>query len=199
MGLFFNGGGSGPGAGPDCESGDTCDSCDEAFLLWCSPPWPTNGTTGGGSGSNAPNNPTQPTACQQTVLNAVNNQFGTNLSASNISSTSDPNPQPGGQVNVNFSINGGLTATQFNAIQTGRYAPSGFWGVLTGYGPSLHVVAAPSGLDLNTLTFSNSNVGGVYSASFTAHIDSAWADNPIGPLLHWFIDILGAKSRNPCP
>ncbi|MGA2988458.1 MAG: hypothetical protein ABSG32_32215, partial [Terriglobia bacterium] len=63
----------------------------------------------------------------------------------------------------------------------------------------LHVVAAPSGLDLNTLTFSNSNVGGVYSASFTAHIDSAWADNPIGALLHWFIDILGAKSRNPCP
>jgi hypothetical protein len=132
-------------------------------------------------------------------LNAVNNQFDTSLTADNVLPTSDPNQQPGGQVNVNFGVNWGLGATQFNAIQSGRYAPSGIWGVLTGYGPSLHVVAGPSGLDPNTMTFGNSNLGGMYSVGFTAHIDSAWADNPIGFLLHLFIDIFGSKSRHPCP
>lgn len=45
----------------------------------------------------------------------------------------------------------------------------------------------------------NSNIGGMYSATFTAHIDSAWADNPVDALLHLFIDVLGHNSRNPCP
>jgi hypothetical protein len=49
------------------------------------------------------------------------------------------------------------------------------------------------------MTFSNSNIGGMYSVNFTAHIDSAWADNPIGFLLHLFLDVFGAKSRKPCP
>lgn len=147
----------------------------------------------------AANNSTQPTACQQTVLNAVNNQFGTNLNANSILPSSDPGLQPGGQVNVDFGASSGLTPTQFNAIQPGRYAPSGFWGALTGYGPSLHVVASPSGLDPNAPMFANSNVGGAYSVSFTAHIDSAWGNNPIGFILHLFIDVFGSKSRKPCP
>jgi phospholipase D-like protein/type III restriction/modification enzyme restriction subunit len=37
------------------------------------------------------------------------------------------------------------------------------------------------------------------SATFTAHIDSAWADNLVGALLHLFIDVFGHNSRNPCP
>ena len=142
----------------------------------------------------------QPTACQQAVLNAVNSQFGTNLTAQNILPSSDPNPTPGGgQVNVDISVNSGLSPAQFNAIQPGRYAPPGPLGMLTGYGPSLHVVAGPSRLDSTALTFANSNVGGMYSATFTAHIDSAWADNPVGALFHLFIDVLGHNSRNPCP
>ncbi len=156
-------------------------------------------STGGLFNIFAPNNPTQPTACQQTVLNTVNNQFGINGNASNILPSSNPLPAAGGEVNVNFSFSSGLTVTQFNAIQAGRYAPGGFWGWVTGYGPSLHVVAGPSGLDQTAMTFSNSNVGGNYSAVFTAHIDSAWADNPIGALLHWIIDVLGHGTRNPCP
>jgi hypothetical protein len=68
-----------------------------------------------------------------------------------------------------------------------------------GYGPSLHVVAGPSSLDSTALAFTNSNFGGTYSASFTAHIDSAWASNPIGALLHLIIDVLGHNTRNPCP
>jgi RHS repeat-associated protein len=153
---------------------------------------------GGTSWDAANNGQPQPqlTQCQQTVLNAVNSQFGTNAA---VLPSSDPGVQPGGQVNVDFGVNSGLTPAQFNSIQPGRYAPSGFWGALTGYGPSLHVVAAPSGLDPNAMTFTNSNVGGAYSVSFTAHIDSAWADNPIGFLLHLFIDVFGSKSRKPCP
>ncbi len=139
------------------------------------------------------------TPCQQKVLNAVNKQFGTNGNASDVSPSSNPLPASGGEVNVNFNFNSGLTATQFNAIQPGRYAPAGFWGWLTGYGPSLHVVAGPSSLDTTAMTFANSNVGGNLSASFTAHIDSAWAYNPIGALLHWKIDVRGHATRNPCP
>ncbi len=94
-------------------------------------------------------------------------------------------------------INGtGLTASQFNSIQTGR-SPNGFFGAVFGYGPSLHI-AGPAPLDPNAV-FSNSNIGGVTSVTFTAHIDSAWAYNPIGALFHYFIDVRGQQTRNPCP
>jgi hypothetical protein len=123
------------------------------------------------------------------VLNAVNNQFpGANLNAGNILPSSFPDPQQGGQINVNF---GNFGPGQFAGIHAGRYAPGGFIGFVTGYGPSLHVVSAPTSLDPTALNFSQT--------SFTAHIDSAWANNPIGALLHWIIDVLGAKTRNPCP
>jgi hypothetical protein len=56
----------------------------------------------------------------------------------------------------------------------------------------------PAPLDQNAI-FSNSNIGGLTSVTFTAHIDSAWAYNPIGALLHWIIDVLGSNTRNPCP
>jgi hypothetical protein len=148
----------------------------------------------------APNSPAQLTTCQQTILNAVNNQFGTNLTAQNVLPTSDPNPTAGGgQVNVNFGGGFGLSASQFNAIQSGRYAPPGFFGFITGYGPSLHVVSGPSGLDPTAGTFQTSNIGGLTSFGFTAHIDSAWAYNPFGAFLHWLIDVRGHGShRNPC-
>jgi len=166
----------------------------------CDGPPPPGPQNPGGPPSDVPaSTSNQLTSCQQTVLDAVNNQFGTDLNANNVLPTSNPNLQPGGQVNVNFGVNWGLSATQFNTIQPGRYAPSGFWGVLTGYGPSLHVVASPSGLDPDTMTFGSSNFGGLYSVGFTAHIDSAWADNPFGFFLHLFIDVFGSKSRKPCP
>jgi RHS repeat-associated protein len=94
---------------------------------------------------------------------------------------------------------GGGGGAQFNSIQPGRYAPPGLLGVLTGYGPSLHVVGGSSGLDPNALPFTNSNIGSVYSDAFTVHIDSAWADNPIGAILHGIFDVLGSSTRNPCP
>jgi hypothetical protein len=133
-------------------------------------------------------------------LNAINSQFGTNLTAANILPTSDPNPQTnGGQVNTNFGVVAGLSAAQFNAIQSGRYAPPGVFGFLTGYGASLHVVAGPSGLDPSANMFGSSNIGGMYSVGFTAHFDSAWANNPLGALLHYLIDVRGhGAHRQPC-
>lgn len=146
-----------------------------------------------------PNSPTtSPTPCQQAVLNAVNNMAGTNANGSNILPGSPTGRQSGGQVNVNIGMTG-LTASQFNALQPGRYAPAGFLGVITGYGPSLHIVAGPTSLDPTALPFDNMNNGGTTSVFFTAHIDSAWADNPLGALFHWIMDVLGKGSRNPCP
>jgi len=156
-----------------------------------------NGAPGFGPDPGVPP-PPQPD-CQSRILNAVNNQFGTNLDQSNILPSTSLARQPGGQVNLDLSVSGGLTPTQFNAIQAGRYAPPGLLGVLTGYGPSLHVVGGPSGLDPNALTFTNSNIGSVYSDTFTVHIDSAWADNPIGAILHGIIDVLGSSTRPSCP
>ena len=48
-------------------------------------------------------------------------------------------------------------------------------------------------------TFQNSNTGGFLSVTFTAHIDSAFAFNPIGAVIHLFRDVFGSKSRHPCP
>jgi len=142
--------------------------------------------------------PSAPPDCISVILKAINSQFGTDLTIADVSTGTSTDPQEGGQVNLDIgSMN--LTGTQFNAIQPGRYPPSSIWGRISGYGPSLHVVDAPSDLDPNVLTFTNVNDGGVYTVSFTAHIDSAWADNPLGALFHWVSDVLGANTRNPCP
>jgi RHS repeat-associated protein len=135
--------------------------------------------------------PKKQQTCQDAILNAVNNQFGTNFTAADVQSTFTN----GGAVNL--VINGtGLPASQFNSIQTGR-SPNGFLGAVIGYGPSLHI-AGPAPLDPSAV-FNSSNIGGATSVTFTAHIDSAWAYNPIGALLHYFIDVRGQATRNPCP
>ncbi len=150
------------------------------------------GPVGTGGAADAPNNgPPNQNACTAPILNAVNNNYGTNFDPSNVQSTFTN----GGAFNLN--INGsGLPASQFNAIQTGR-SPNGFWGAIIGYGPSLHITG-PAALNPNAV-FSNSNIGGATSVTFTAHIDSAWAYNPIGALLHYVIDVRGQATRNPCP
>lgn len=91
----------------------------------------------------------------------------------------------------------GLPAAQFNSIQTGRYPVSPVtW--LIGYGPTLHI-AGPAPLD-PTAVFVNSNVGGATSVLFTAHIDTSFAYNPIGALIHLIRDVLNVGGpRNPCP
>ncbi len=105
----------------------------------------------------------------------------------------------GGAVNLDLNV-ANLSTAQFNAINPGRYAPSGFWGKITGYGPSLHLPSGPgNGLPSQdspqTLVFTKSDG----SVSTSAHIDSAWANNPIGGVIHVGVDVLGANTRNPCP
>ena len=137
--------------------------------------------------------PAQNAGCTQPILNAVNKQFGTSFTANNVQG--DPFPNGGG---TNLIIVGaGLSAAQFNSIQTGRYPLSPLtW--LIGYGPTLHITG-PTFFDPPPATFQNSNVGGATSVTFTAHIDTSFAYNPIGALIHLFRDLLHIGGpRKPC-
>ncbi len=131
-------------------------------------------------------------ACQEKVLGDVNRQFGTSFTDANVSVAAIA--PGGGEFNVTISATA-LSASQFNAIDTGRYAS--VFTMLTGIGDSLHV-AGPSSLDPGA-TFSKSNVGGATAVVFTAHLDSGYAYNPFGALQHLVTDVLGHGSRNPCP
>lgn len=129
--------------------------------------------------------------CAPSVLRAVNQTAGTNLTSADV----QRDFTNGGAANLVLGANN-LPAAQFNAIQPGR-RPLSLVTTLFGYGPTLHI-AGPGFFDPNAV-FSNSNNGGTTSVTFTAHIDSAFAYNPIGAVLHLFLDIFGAGSRNPCP
>lgn len=129
------------------------------------------------------------TTCQLKVLMAVNSRFpATHLTPANVAPTSSAERR-GNEANVNFTG----TAEQFASLSSGRYAPRRplLIALLIGYGPSLHIVKRPTLLDRTALRFSRT--------AFTAHLDSAWADTPIGTVLHFLIDVLRPKARNPCP
>jgi hypothetical protein len=131
----------------------------------------------------------QPSACQVKVLNAVNSRFpDAHLTLANLL-PGDPHDRRLSLTNVNF----GGTPRQLASLSSGRYAPHrhALLGFLIGYGPSLHIVSRPTWLDPHALVFS--------TTSFTAHLDSAWADHPIGVFLHLVIDVLRPRRRNPCP
>jgi len=129
--------------------------------------------------------------CQPVILSAVNNQFGTNFTGANVQSFFTN----GGALNLVITGTG-LTAPQFNSIHTGRF-PSSVLGAITGHGPSLHITGQTP-LDPGAV-FNKRNIGGVTTVTFTAHIDSAYAYNPLGALAHLFTDVLGSGTRNPCP
>jgi RHS repeat-associated protein len=179
------------GPGSVVEDGG-CFGCGTGFDLFGS-------TDGGSDASMPPENETQPpqtTACTTTILSAVNSQFGTNATPANVINTSSSGQGAGGQATNLQILLAGLPAGQFNSIQPGRYPLSPLtW--LTGYGPTLHVTGQTP-FD-PTASFSNSNVGGITSVNFTAHIDSAFAYNPFGALFHLFIDFLHIGGpRKPC-
>jgi len=184
--------------GDDCDESDDDDgTCDADF---CANGYAVSDGDGGAGNdegnddsddddSDSQNNDTPP--CQAVILSAVNNQFGTNFTNSSVQSTFTN----GGAFNL--VINGtGLTPSQFNSIQPGRF-PNGLIGIITGSGKSLHITGQTT-LD-PTAIFTKSNNGGVTSVIFTAHIDSAFAYNPIGALLHYLKDVQGQATRNPCP
>jgi RHS repeat-associated protein len=138
--------------------------------------------------------PAQQNACTQTVLGAVNSQFGTNFTDS--SDTVLQGWQNGSAYNL-LITGAGLPAAQFNAVRTGRY-PLNWWSYLIGYGPTLHITGQTY-FNPPPAEFYNVNNGGATQVTFTGHIDSAFLFNPIGALIHLFRDVLGLGGPHPCP
>lgn len=160
---------------------------------------PGTGGRNGGSPTPKPTAAPQPNTaqtkvCTEPILSAVNNQFGTNFTPNNVVFPFQP---PGGAVNLNI-VGGGLPYSLFNAIHTGRY-PLNWWSYIAGYGPTLHITGRTH-YDPPPAVFQNLNVGDATAVLFTAHIDTAFAYNPIGFLIHLFRDVwhIGGP-RNPCP
>jgi len=133
--------------------------------------------------------PTQPTVCQVKVLNALNTRFpDANLTAANIV----PETLIDRRFAVaNVTIRG--SEAQLAKVNKGRFLPHkhAFFGILIGYGPSLHIVSKPSFLDPHALAYTKT--------LFTAHLDSAWPNTPVGLFVHFVLDVIRPKSRNPCP
>ena len=133
----------------------------------------------------------RPQPCEQQNLNAVNNQFGTGFTTSNVEGMfqySTGAPAGTGTLNLGISV---PSQYQSNGISPGRY-PVNWWTYIIGYGPTLHIPAVPAGMDSSqTLFFSN--------GQFTEHLDSAFLYNPFGALLHLLKDVLGIGGNPPCP
>jgi hypothetical protein len=127
--------------------------------------------------------------CQANVLNATNNQFGTDYTSANVSSTfqySTGAPPGAGTLNLNIT---GSTA----GVSPGYY-PVNWWTYVIGYGPTLHAVSGPGGnggLDSGqTLQFT--------PAQATFHIDSGFPYNPIGLFFHWLLNMTKAGGYPGC-
>jgi hypothetical protein len=136
----------------------------------------------------------QQNACSATILNAVNNQFGTNFTSKDVQGNGWAN---GGGTNINI-LGTNLPAAQFNSLQTGRY-PLNWYTYLIGYGSTLHITGTTR-LDPLPAFFASRNVGGQTSVLFTAHTDTSLAYSPIGFLIHWFRDMLHIGGpRAQCP
>jgi RHS repeat-associated protein len=128
-------------------------------------------------GLGAPNNGQEPPpACQAKILNATNNQFGTNYTNSNVTSTFNYSTGAGpGQGTLNLNISGSTAG-----VSTGYY-PVHWWTYAIGFGPTLHVVGGDVLDSPQTLQF-GPNQG-------TFHIDSGFPYNPIGAFAHWLLNM----------
>lgn len=130
-----------------------------------------------------------PPACQAKILNATNNQFGTNYTNSNVTNTFNYSTGAGpGQGTLNLNINGSTAGV------TPGYYPIHWWTYVIGYGSTLHAVSGPGGnggLDSQqTLPF-GPNQG-------TFHIDSGFPYNPIGLFFHWLLNMTKAGGYPQC-
>jgi hypothetical protein len=158
---------------------------------------PGSGSGGGGGTSTQTPSKTTPTTppylvdpCTSTVLNALNQRFGSNFNLLNVVNGDMYN----GAWNIVISATD-LTPLLFNSIQPGRY-PNSWMTIISGIGPTLHIVGqSPIGSDFS---FNNNNIG-ITSVTFSAHTDSAYAYHPLGALVHGIIDYLGRNSRSRCP
>lgn len=121
----------------------------------------------------------------------MNNHFGKNFTSANVGTEGHAPfqwPQvPGGTVNIDIFPPEG----QAGGISPGRY-PVSWWTYLIGYGSTIHIPAGPGGLDSPSTLF-------FLSSGFTAHLDSAYAYNPIGLVIHGLKDVKGVGGHSPCP
>ncbi len=140
----------------------------------------------GGGWGGAPNNGQEPPpACQAKILNATNNQFGTNYTNSNVTNTFNFSTGAGpGQGTLNLNISGSTAG-----VSTGYY-PVHWWTYAIGFGPTLHVVGGDVLDSPQTLQF-GPNQG-------TFHIDSGFPYNPIGAFAHWLLNMTKAGGYPKC-
>jgi hypothetical protein len=142
--------------------------------------------SGTGPSGQAPNNGQEPPpACQAKILNATNNQFGTNYTNANVSSTFNYSTGAGpGQGTLNLNISGSTAG-----VSPGYY-PIHWWTYAIGYGSTLHVVGGDVLDSQQTLQF-GPNQG-------TFHIDSGFPYNPIGAFFHWLLNMTKAGGYPQC-
>ena len=165
-----------PSPEPTPPPTDPCDYTD----CFGSPQQPIS--FGGGAPSNGQE---PPPACQAKILNATNNQFGTNYTNSNVTNTFNFSTGAGpGQGTLNLNISGSTAG-----VSTGYY-PVHWWTYAIGFGPTLHVVGGDVLDSPQTLQF-GPNQG-------TFHIDSGFPYNPIGAFAHWLLNMTKAGGYPKC-
>jgi len=170
-----------------CENGPVLGNLGALDLL--DPGSPIGSGVGGAANNGPANSPANPPPCQAKVLNATNNQFGTNYTDANVNSTFNfSTGAPPGQGTLNLNIYGSTAG-----VSPGYY-PVHWWTYAIGYGPTLHAVSGPGGnggLDsTQTLPF------GPNQATF--HIDSGFPYNPIGAFFHWLLNMTKAGGYPQC-
>jgi len=150
------------------------------------------------TGTAQPENPQTQEPCVDTVLEAVNNQFGTQLTASSLVIPPGRDVrtfQRGGGLNVYVQA-AGLSQEQLDRIRPGRYSTNPRAAV----GPTLHMPRAGEGRGINQAVYER-GVDDVLGQKviFTAHLDSANPSKDLaGAVAHFFRDLLQI-GRNPCP
>jgi RHS repeat-associated protein len=141
---------------------------------------------GGDSGDSEDSGDSAPgqSPCVATILNALNDHFGTNFtSADIIGQFRFSLGAPGGLGTLNLNISGG-------PVPSGRF-PLNWWTYAIGHGVTIHIPSGPGGAD-SWLTLVNDGT------QFTIHLDSDWPYNPIGAILHW-LGMTGMGGNEECP
>ena len=141
--------------------------------------------------------------CVATILNAINKQFGTNLTSANLVpliTSASKNDMPadhflrGGGINIYVQATN-LTQTQFNSMVPGRY-PTTSAGTL---GPNLFIFQGTvprteTAIYQQNIDSQTNSLG----VTFTAHLDSADPVDVVGAIDHLFTDVFQIN-RDPCP
>lgn len=143
----------------------------------------------------------QQNVCQELILSTLSDQFNIHFTDTDVVPVQAPNWSQsypgflhGGGYNIHV-VTTGLSQDEINHFQDGRFIGHDANGHGDALQPSLHIPGSVDGANLVVKTFAN----GVGTLDFTAHIDSAYADSPLGFVKHYKIDVLGHATRPPCP